>query len=170
MSFGEQIYAIDTSAIITLDEKFPAHKSIYQALWNELTNKCKTDNIKLHRLFFQELEDYKGKSNRPLHWANEIKQFAIQEETPDLYKMGTKVFEEWKITPFIQTQKFRAGREELDPWLVAMGLANKNVVVTDESFDTKRYPYRIPSICNHYTIKCIDPDDFIAELGFSLKL
>lgn len=164
------IYALDTSAVITLDEKFPLHKPIYHSLWNELTNRCNGGTIKLHRLFFQELEDYEGEVNRPLDWAKKIKRKALLRDSSELFKMSAKVFEDWKATPFIQTPKFRAGKEELDPWLVAMGLAFKHVVVTNESFDVKRFQYRIPSVCASYkTVRCIDPDDFVAELGFSLK-
>ena len=61
----------------------------------------------------------------------------------------------------IEAKKLFAGGTSADPFVIAKAMAVEGVVVTTE--EMKQNAAKIPNICEHFDVKCLSLEDFMAE-------
>jgi len=137
-------YSIDTNIFInSWTRDYPP--DVVPALWD-----CFTDLIQSGRMHASDevLSELKKKDDDVYAWCKERKNLwvpldnaTIQEtqlilaEFPDFVKTGT-------------------GRNQADPFVIALARVNGYIVVTSEKGGSRRKP-RIPFICTHFKVTCI---------------
>ena len=55
-----------------------------------------------------------------------------------------------------------------DPWIIAHAICDKGIVVSQESrVDINSQTPKIPNVCSHFGVQCIDVFEMLKQLGFS---
>lgn len=74
------------------------------------------------------------------------------------------------LTVFPKLVDTRRNRSVADPFVIAMGRVRSATVVTGEkAVGTAERP-RIPNVCGHFNVRCINMLDFIREQGWVFRL
>jgi hypothetical protein len=136
------VYAIDTSSLVAVRERFPDEREIY-SVWMGVFRLIDSGRLKTVRLVFDEelprhdnlayetLKPHRGKMVVP---DGDIAAFVggIQVQFPSMAK------------PFSLPEK-------ADPWVLALALSEGYTVVTDETL-LRRPRSKIPYACNQLAI------------------
>lgn len=95
---------------------------------------------------------------------NKKKLFRKIEQDENVQECLIKILDEFPN--LIDATKWRS---LADPWVIAHAMATWSTVVTKEHFWTQEKP-KIPYVCKHYGIKCINDFEFIKEVWIIFTL
>jgi hypothetical protein len=147
------MYAIDTSAISALHRNY--YRSRFVTLWKLFDEMVAAGTFTSTREVARELEDQGGAAH---DWAqNNPNLFVV----PDA-KEGAFVGQVFAIKHFqanIEKQKLMRGGRNADPFLIARAAVSGSTVLTMEQL--KPNAAKIPNICGHFEIPCVDLEQFM---------
>ncbi len=96
--------------------------------------------------------------------------FAWARKTPDMFAPATEIVQEHLgqiLARFPRLLDTRKGRNAADPWVIAIAMAQKATVVTQEKMRNRGTDrYGIPDVCAGFNINCIDDHRFVHDIGF----
>jgi hypothetical protein len=158
-------YWIDSSVLIT------AHKTTYRfklfpVFWSFLSKKLTDGVLRSPRLVYQELVE--NVKDELANWAkNRRRDGLCITASREVQEAFTKVADYVNKSPRYgqpaQAQFLRGA----DPWLIAHAIAEGGTVVTQEtSVSPESQKVRIPDVCDHFTVACINTSDMLEELDF----
>jgi hypothetical protein len=140
------VYAIDTSSIVTVNREMP--RDIHPSLWHAIEELIDDGHLVLPREAFEEL----GRVDDDLvRWAKSFDGFIVDATEPEVLvvtEMGSR-FEGW-----VEEQQNAA-----DPWLVAHCAEHGRVLVTQEKAKgrgTAPHNMKIPNVAAVYGVPCIN--------------
>ena len=99
-------------------------------------------------------------------WLN-TRHFFLRQETEIVQQHVRAV-----LKTFPQLINVGASRSMADPWVIAHAMAEQAVVVSKEYLvhpGQKSTQIKIPDVCKHFKIDCINDFDFVDELGIKFK-
>jgi hypothetical protein len=153
------MYVIDTSVVSALHKNY--YRDRFPTLWKNFDQLVLDGQITSTREAFRELEDFGGDS---LSWAKAHEEIFT---TPDATE-GTFVVKIYSVPHFLanmEKQKLLKGGRNADPFLIARAATLGGTVLTMEQF--KPGGAKIPNICTHFKIPCIDLRGFMEQEGWT---
>lgn len=154
------IYVFDNSPFSTLFRNF--YRKRFPSLWARFDEMVEDGRIISTREVLRELED-----NAPtgcLEWASTQKNVF----TTPTAKEGAFVGRIYSVPHFqqnIERKKLYKGGKNADPFVIAKAAVNSCVVVTMESGPENAA--KIPNICAHFSVGCINLEGFMEAEGWS---
>lgn len=133
----------------------------FPTLWKLFDQIVVEGKITSTREAYREIADLGGPT---LGWADKNKTLFA---TPDA-KEASFVVGIYAIPHFqgnIEKQKILRGGKNADPFLVARAAVLGGTVVTMEKF--RDHAAKIPNICKHFSVECIDLEGFMAAQGWT---
>jgi hypothetical protein len=152
------IYVLDTSVISALHRNY--YRDRFPTLWRRFDDMTENGGFTSTREAFRELEDHGGAG---FEWASNHSGLFV---TPD-GKEGAFVARIFTVPHFrsnMEKQKLLMGGKNADPFLIARASVMPGVVVTMEKL--KPNAARIPNICGHFSVDCIDLQGFMEREGW----
>lgn len=152
------MYVIDTSAVCALHKNY--FRSRFVSLWQCFDEMVANGDITSTREALRELEDYGGPA---YEWAASNEDLFV---SPDA-KEGAFVAKIYAVTHFqsnMEQQKLIRGGRNADPFLIARAAVTSSTVLTIEKH--KPNSAKIPNICKHFSIPCVDLEQFMESEGW----
>jgi hypothetical protein len=152
------IYVIDTSIISTLHRNY--YRKRFPSLWKRFDGMIAEGQFTSTREALRELEDGGGEA---YEWAEKNNGLFI---TPDA-KEGGVVAQIYAVKHFqanIERQKLLKGGKNADPFLIGRASCIGGTLLTTEQL--KPNAAKIPNICEHFKIPCVDLERFMEIEGW----
>lgn len=152
------MYVLDTSVISALHRNY--YRPHFVSLWNAFDGIVGAGKFTSTREALRELE---GKGGDALDWANGNQPlFTIPSAKEGAFVVG--IFGVPHFQANIERQKIFRGGHNADPFLIARAAVTGGTVVTMEQF--KPNGVKIPNICQHFSVPCVDLRGFMAKEGW----
>ena len=161
-------YVFDTCSIRALQHFYPA---IFGTIWQKINELVECEEI----ISTKEVERELGNQNI----SKDIQEWLKNRKS--MFKKPTAEETEF-VREILQTKNFAdlIGKKQLlkeqpvaDPFVVACAKQHNATVVTDEGWDRKKDSLalspnaaKIPNVCQHFGIPCIDLETFMNEQGW----
>jgi hypothetical protein len=149
--FPKTVYCIDTSSLINLK---PYRRDVFPTIWNKLENMIKNGELLSPLEAYKEIEAVKDvihnwcKNNKKMFRDADECQIQKLQDVKRQYDSNYWENEVNKTGPWA------------DPWLIALSICEKAIIVADE----KNAPNRIPVISAVFGVKCLVLLDFFKEI------
>ncbi len=154
------IYVFDTSSIVVMNNYYP---DIFPSFWSRIDQLAADGTVTSTREVMKELSRYNDRPHS-LEWA---KRNSAIFRTPDANET-TFVARIFAVPHFKQVISEKArlkGTPVADPFVIAAAQARNGKVVTEEVM--RKNAAKIPNICEHFEIACIDLATFLNEQGWT---
>jgi hypothetical protein len=153
LPFESHSYCIDTNALIDLWRRlYPM--DIFPSLWKKMEDLVHSGKLIAPREVLNELEKM---DDDLLKWAKKHRAIFIAPETEQL----DQVKEILRVFPtLIDPNKTTP---DADPFVIALAITERAVVVTNEKAAGPGGPPKIPNVCLKYDVKCLNLLDFFRE-------
>lgn len=152
-------YVIDTSVISALHRNY--YRKQFPSLWKRFDIMVADGQLTSTREAYRELED--GLPDA-LAWANSNKPL-FPTPTADEARFVVTIFGVKHFQGNIETQKLLRGGKNADPFLIARAQYCKGTMLTMEQL--KPNAAKIPNICDHFKIPCVDLERFMEIEGWT---
>lgn len=149
------IYVFDSSPLVDLFRHFYPQR--FPSLWASFDKLVSAQKIISVREVYNELKDYE---DRLANWVKSHRN-SFRKPSNDELNFIVEVF---KITHFqmlIRKKERLQGKPVADPFVIARAKVCEGCVVTQEKF--KKNAARIPNVCDHFNISCIDLEGFMEK-------
>lgn len=163
------IYVFDTSSIRALQHFYPR---VFRSIWEGLDDLVSRQHLISTREVFNELER-QAVSAEVLQWAKGNKSMFTTPSTAELQFVAT-IFQIKHFQSLIGVQQRLKGTPVADPFVIACAKARKGTVVTEEGWlrpsntlTPKPNAAKIPNVCAHFTVPCIDLEEFMQQQGWA---
>lgn len=152
-------YVFDTSPLSTLFRNF--YPSRFPTLWQNFDELIGSDSITSTREVAREIAD--SSIDRLRDWAtNQAHIFTTP--TADETAFVGEIFSVHHFQQNIELQKLLRGGKNADAFVIAKARIIDATVVTVEQ--RKPNSVKIPNICDHFGIACIDLETFMEQEGW----
>lgn len=162
-------YVFDTSSLRSLQHFYP---SVFKSIWDELDALVDRSEMISTREVFNELER-QAVSEEVLQWAKAHKALFATPTGPEL-QFVAEIFKIKHFQGLIGAQQRLKGTPVADPFVIACAKINKATVVTEEGWQHGGKPLtlkpkaaKIPNVCDHFQIPCIDLEAFMQQQGWA---
>ncbi|ALR03543.1 DUF4411 family protein [Xylella fastidiosa] len=153
------MYVLDTNVISNLHKNY--YRKRFVSLWKAFDQLVADDKITSTREVYQELQN--GVLGADNEWAKVNKNlFAIPNAEECAFV--TEIYSVAHFQANIERQKFYKGGQNADAFITARAYAIKGKVVTMERL--KPNAVKIPNICEHFNIPCLDLEGFMESEGW----
>lgn len=152
-------YVVDTSMLSALHRNYYPER--FPSLWKLFDQMTANGGFTSTREVYRELEDYGGAA---FEWADRNRELFV---TPDRNE-GAFVARIYSVPHFqanIEKQKMYKGGKNADPFVIARAAVIGGTVVTMEKL--KNNAAKIPNICAHFGVNCVDLEGFMANEKWS---
>ncbi|HQS58731.1 MAG: hypothetical protein B7Y56_10870 [Gallionellales bacterium 35-53-114] len=154
------IYVFDTSSIRSLQHFYP---SVFKTIWDGLDTLIQQKTLISTREVWNELER-QNVSADVLAWAKLNKQIFTTPTTAELQFVAT-IFQISHFQSLIGEQQRLKGTPVADPFVIACAKIKSATVVTEEQL--KPNAAKIPNVCAHFNVPCIDLEIFMQHQGWA---
>lgn len=151
------IYVADSGFYITACQYY--FPSQFPKFWNCIDELIGAGRFVSPREVLREL-DKKGTSCA--EWANNHKNIFVPPTHEETVTLSDKLFSHNTFLQ-ISDKVVRAGRPWADPWVVVKAKHLGGCVVTTERY--KKHSARIPNMCEHLGVECVDLEGFLKQNG-----
>ena len=148
-------YSIDTSALLDYWVRM-LRPSYAVTFWELMDNAIREGVLIASEEVFQEIE---RKEDELLEWVSERKDMFVP-ITDDVQANVVEI-----MAQFPKLVDERTGKSFADPFVIATAMVADATVVTGEDKGTPKRP-RIPIVCEHFGVECIQSIDFIEKQGW----
>lgn len=163
------IYVFDTSSLRSLQHFYPR---VFKSIWDGLDNLVAQHSLISTREVFNELE-MQAVSEDVLKWAKDHKPLFTTPTGPEL-QFVAEIFKIKHFQSLIGAQQRLKGTPVADPFVIACARINQGTVVTEEGWQRGGEPLalkpnaaKIPNVCAHFKIPCIDLEEFMHQQGWT---
>lgn len=154
------IYVFDTSSIRSLQHFYP---SVFTTIWDGLDALIQQRNLVSTREVWNELEQ-QNVSADVMAWAKLNKQIFTTPTAPEL-QFVSQIFQIGHFQSLIGERQRLKGTPVADPFVIACAKIKNGTVVTEEQL--KPNAAKIPNVCSHFRIPCIDLEGFMQQQKWS---
>ena len=145
------VYCIDTSSFINL-KNFP--QDIFPTIWLKLEGLAKNNQLISPAEVYREINQVKDSIYK---WCSKHKSMFIDPDANQANNLQTIKQQYDKHYWDFQIQKTGAWA---DPWVIALGMSRRGIVVADESMGKNK----IPHICQQLNVEFMDKFGLFREL------
>lgn len=163
------IYVFDTSSIRALQHFYPR---VFKSIWDGLDGLVQQNRLRSTREVFNELER-QAVSDEIQKWAKDNKNIFTTPSGAEL-QFVAEIFRIKHFQALIGVQQRLKGNPVADPFVIAYARINKGTVVTEEgwqrpgnSLTPKPNAAKIPNVCAHFNIPCVDLEEFMHQQGWT---
>ena len=167
---SENIYCIDTSALVTMHRFYPFR--ILPDLWKHLEELFKTKKILSHDFVYDEIVPETG-------IKDDLAKLVAKHKVcfrPISKRQALLVPQILSLFPHLIDP--RSKKDQADPWIISMviemmeeislfGNDSDYVIVSTES---KNSPNKIPAVCKHYQVRHLNLFEFFEDNGWQFSL
>lgn len=150
------IYVFDTSSIRSLQHFYP---SVFKTIWGGLDGLVRQQNLISTREVSNELVR-QNVSVDVLAWAKQNKQIFTTPNATEL-QFVAQIFQIQHFQSLIGEQQRLKGTPVADPFVIACAKIKGGTVVMEERL--KPNAAKIPNVCAHFNIPCIDLERFMQQ-------
>jgi len=147
------IYVFDNCPLIDLFRHYYLQR--FPTLWKNFDTLVLAQKIISVREVFNELEDYE---DRLADWVKNHRDLFVQ-PTVDELDFVTEIFKVTHFQTLIREKERLQGKPVADPFVIAKAKVINGCVVTQEKL--KDNAAKIPNVCEHFKIPCIDLEKFM---------
>ena len=154
------IYVFDTSSLSALKHFYPV---IFKSIWLGLDNLVQQQKLISTREVWNEI----GRGDSDQHtneWLKTRKEIFTTPSAAEL-QFVAQLFQIPHFQGLIGQKQRLTGTPVADPFVIACAKVKGGTVVTEEQF--KREAAKIPNVCQHFNVPCIDLEDFMQQQGWS---
>jgi hypothetical protein len=162
-------YVFDTSSIRSLQHFYPR---VFKSIWDGLDGLVARQELLSTREVFNELER-QAVSEDVLKWVKANKALFTTPTGPEL-QFVAEIFRIKHFQGLIGAQQRLKGTPVADPFIIACARVNHATVVTEEGWlrgdkplTLKPNAAKIPNVCAHFKIPCIDLEEFMHQQGWT---
>jgi hypothetical protein len=152
-------YVFDTNSLSELNAYYP---DIFKALWTQLNALVAAEEIISTREVRTELES-SGREH-VIKWAKANSPMFTTPTAAETQFVG-QIFSVPHFRALIGQKAQQRGTPVADPFVIACARINSGTVVSQEKL--KPNASKIPNVCVHFQIRCIDLEEFMREQGWS---
>lgn len=166
--FNQNIYVIDTSSLINLQEKFDYNNPVFKAIWEEIEELIVTDNLLTIDFVEKEIiDDYLGKKDFLIKWMKRFKRRRkfVKKSDEAVINEAIPIINSEFNTGFFKKVKIEKGKDEADPFLIAFCKLNGYTLISDEK---KFVSNKIPEVSKKNGVRCINLYEFFEERGLKM--
>lgn len=163
------IYVFDTSSIRSLQHFYPR---VFRSIWDRLDNLTAHGQFCSTREVYNELER-QAVSEEVLKWVKARKEIFSIPTGPEL-EFVAEIFRINHFQGLIGAQQRLKGTPVADPFVIACARIHGGAVVTEEGWQRGGEPLvlkanaaKIPNVCAHFKIPCIDLEEFMHQQGWT---
>ncbi|PPD34119.1 MAG: hypothetical protein CTY18_08870 [Methylomonas sp.] len=154
------IYVFDTSSLSKLKHFYPG---VFKSVWNGLDELVKQKQLISTKEVWNEME--RGNPDQYTNeWLKERKEIFTIPSAAEL-RFVAEIFKISHFQALIGEQQRLKGTPVADPFVIACAKINQGTVVTEEQF--KPNAAKIPNVCQHFKIPCIDLEKFMQQQSWS---
>lgn len=154
------MYIFDTSAFIVLKHYY---RQRFPSLWTGIEGLIEGGLLASTREVYNELQSYND-ADYVQTWAKVYKDIFATPSNEEL-NFVAGIFQVPHFQALISQKATLKGTPVADPFVVAAAAIKNATVVTQESL--KPNAAKIPNVCNHFGIRCIKLEEFMAEQGWN---
>lgn len=162
-------YVFDTSSLRSLQHFYPR---VFKSIWDGLDALVAQKYLISTREVYRELEG-QAITAELLKWAKANKALFTTPTGPELGFVA-EIFKVGHFQGLIGKQQQLKGTPVADPFVIACARINQGTVVTEEGWQRGSPPLtlkpnaaKIPNVCRHFNIPCIDLEEFMHRQGWS---
>lgn len=162
-------YVFDTSSIRSLQHFYPR---VFKSIWDGLDDLVARRELLSTREVFNELER-QAVSEEVMKWVKANKELFITPTGSELLFVA-EIFKIKHFQGLIGAQQRLKGMPVADPFVIACAQINGGTVVTEEGWQRggkplklKPHAAKIPNVCAHFKIPCIDLEEFMHQQGWA---
>ena len=149
-------YVFDSDSLINLFRHYYPER--FPTLWENFDSLVSGGNIVSVREVFNEIGSRKDSL---ASWAEEKKHIVFLASTTEELKFVREIFKIRHFHALIRTKERLLGKPVADPFVIARAKIVSAYVVTQE--ERRDNAARIPNVCNHFGILCINLEDFMKK-------
>jgi len=158
--FTNDIYIIDTSSLKELHDRYP--KNLFPTIWEHIASLIHTDQLYSHIEVLREIRNTIYAKDKLLLWSNKNKKIFSGMDDCQISKMPLI---KSKFNPDYWNNNMNRPAPWADPYLIAMAMCEKGIIVTQEH---KTKANRIPPIAKEFGIDSLNLLEFFQELKIKL--
>ncbi len=142
------VYSLDLSALFAaFNERYPIAN--FPGFWSKMEELIKSDRLIMAEVAFEKALKDEGVKN----WCNDNQLASYLRSVTD-DALQRKVSEILLLFPKLLDD--RRGKSGDDPWVIALAMVTQNcIVVTEEQSTRTRDRPKIPDVCAHFNLECI---------------
>jgi hypothetical protein len=154
------IYVFDTSSLSKLKHFFPG---VFKSVWTGLDALVLSGHLISTREVWNEIErgDVDAHTNQ---WLKQRKQIFTTPTGPEL-QFVAQIFQTPHFQALIGEKQRLMGTPVADPFVIACAKVRGGTVVTEERL--KPQAAKIPNVCQHFSVPCMDLETFMQQQGWS---
>lgn len=154
------IYVFDTSSLSKLKHFFPG---VFKSVWIGLDSLVQAGEMISTREVWNEIErgDVDAHTNS---WLKLRKQIFTTPTVEEL-QFVAHIFQTPHFQALIGEKQRLTGTPVADPFIIACAKIKNATVVTEERL--KPNAAKIPNVCAHFSVPCIDLETFMQKQGWS---
>jgi hypothetical protein len=154
------IYVFDTSSLSKLKHFFPG---VFKSVWTGLDALVLSGHLISTREVWNEIErgDVDAHTN---NWLKLRKQIFTTPTGPEL-QFVAQIFQTPHFQALIGEKQRLMGTPVADPFVIACAKVRGGTVVTEERL--KPQAAKIPNVCQHFSVPCMDLETFMQQQGWS---
>ena len=154
------IYVFDTSSLSKFKHFYPG---VFKSVWHGLDELVKQKQLISTKEVWNEME--RGNPDQYTNeWLKDRKEIFTIPSAAEL-RFVAEIFKISHFQALIGEQQRLKGTPVADPFVIACAKINKGTVVTEEQF--KPNAAKIPNVCQHFQIPCIDLEKFMQQQDWS---
>lgn len=140
------------------------YDSRFPTLWKRFYQFVESGQIVSVREVKNEIYGHHNKERRINQWAKQSSELFT---TPTLEEMQfvQEIFEVEHFQVIISRKNLLRGKPVADPFVIAKAKVINGTVVTNEA--NKLHGAKIPNICEHFNVKCVNLEKFMEVEGWS---
>ena len=140
------------------------YESRFPTLWKRFYQFVESGQIVSVREVKNEIYGHHNKERRINQWAKQSSELFT---TPTLEEMQfvQEIFEVEHFQVIISRKNLLRGKPVADPFVIAKAKVINGTVVTNEA--NKLHGAKIPNICEHFNVKCVNLEKFMEVEGWS---
>lgn len=148
-------YSLDTSVIIDAWRRYPIYN--FPAVWKKLESLARDGQIKISVVVMAEIKESYGTKHDVRQWFKERESIFIR-KLDDAFQQETK-----RLINTYNNFGLSTGKNEADPYVVALAIIEDCDVVTHEKPSNDMNGPKIPDICREEEITYISFTDIIVN-------
>jgi hypothetical protein len=154
-------YIFDNNTLTAIFRHY--YRDSFPSFWRLFNTMIVDENILSVREVHNEIKDYSRKDELEA-WAKTNAYFFVDPTTEEL-EFITQIYNVPHFSNSISQQKLLRGGPFADPFLIAKAYVEQGTVITLEKL--KPNATKIPNICEHFKIPCIDLQGFLKQKKWS---
>ena len=154
------MYIFDSGPLIDLFRHYYPER--FPSLWEKFDALVSKGKIISVKEVYNEVDE---KEDNLAYWAKGQKDILFLPSTAKELRFVSSIFEIRHFQAMIRKQEQLQGKPVADPFVIARAKISNCPVVTTEKF--KDNAAQIPNVCKHFSIPCINLEEFMEKEGWT---